>query len=78
MRCDFTFAIPPGRIASARSPARAPQTSFQVGKRFLSPAKARSRFVSDVFCDRTVRISSSRGSSRGFGSNGPWAFRSRR
>ena len=65
------FASPPGRIASARSDSGAEASASHVGQRRRISSNARSLLRSDVFCESTVRISSSRGSHRRGGSSGP-------
>jgi hypothetical protein len=62
MRGALRFANPPERIAAATSSTGADMTARQLGKQLRREAKARSVFTSDVCWDRTVAISSSRGS----------------
>src|SRR2546428_10519472 len=69
---------PPRRIARAIAGSGAAATSSHRGKRRRRSAYARSRFVSLVCWERTVRISSSSGGRwRGAGGS-PYAFASRR
>jgi hypothetical protein len=62
MRADFTFEIPPGRIASSTSTSGASRTCSHRGKRSRSRRKATSRLRSLVDCESTVSTSSAIGS----------------
>ena len=77
MRTAFVGARPPGRIASSISPTGASRTSAHEGNRLRRRAYATSRFRSFVFCDSTVRISSSTGSRCGRSTGRPYSLRSR-
>ena len=59
MRCDLTFEMPPGRIASSTSSSGASRTASQLPKRRRSRRNATSRLRSLVDWESTVRISSS-------------------
>ena len=67
----LTFARLLVRIAAVTCAARADAAASQVGNRSRKDAYARSLFTSLVFCDRIVKISSSRGSQRRGGVRGP-------
>ena len=68
---DFVGASPPGRIASSTSSRGASRTSSHEPNRSRRRAYATSRLRSFVFCERTVRISSSTGASWGTSSGFP-------
>ncbi len=61
MRTDFTFEIPPGRIASSTSASGASRTSSQAGNRRRRRRKATSRLRSLVDWESTVSTSSAIG-----------------
>ena len=61
MRTAFVGASPPGRIASSTSLVGASRTASQLSNLPVRRAYATSRLRSFVFCDSTVRTSSSTG-----------------
>ena len=77
MRTALVGARPPGRIASSTSSTGAALTSAQDEKRSRRRAYATSRLRSFVFCESTVRISSSTGARCGRSTGRPYSLRSR-
>src|SRR3954447_9898758 len=77
MRLALIREMPPGRIASSTSSSGARRTASHDGKRSRSRMYATSRLRSFVFCDRTVRISSSTGRRCGRSRGRPYAWRKR-
>src|SRR3954447_12627410 len=77
MRTAFVGARPPGRIASSTSATGASRTSAQLEKRSRRRAYATSRLRSFVFCESTVRISSSTGARCGRRIGCPYVSRRR-
>ena len=71
MRADFTFEMPPGRIASSSSATGASRTACQEEKRPRRRRKATSRLRSLVDCESTVKISSAIGWPCGLASGTP-------
>ena len=61
MRGALVCASPPSAMASSISAADASRAAVHSGNRAFSDANVRSVFTSAVFCERTVKTSSSTG-----------------